>query len=111
LVTFVNEVQKIHNQMPQPPSRRLFATLLPTNVGLGLMGAGVAANWKGLGWAPVDSLRQPKRDLSSEVLAELKIEIAELEERFVDLHSAVFDGSAGEPLRIIHMAFHKRVPF
>jgi son of sevenless-like protein len=43
LVTFVNEVQKIHNQMPQPPSRRLFATLLPTNVGLGLMGAGAAA--------------------------------------------------------------------
>ena len=99
LVTFVNEVQKIHNQMPQPPSRRLFATLLPTNVGLGLMGAGAAAGWKGLGWAPVDSLRQPKRELSSEVLAELKIEIAELEERLVDLHSAVFDGSAGEPLR------------
>ena len=111
LVTFVNEVQKIYNQMPQPPSRRLFATLLPTNVGLGLMGAGAAGSWKGLGWAPVDSLRQPKRDLSSEVLAELKIEIAELEERLVDLHSAVFDGSAGEPLRIIHMAFLKRVPF
>ena len=107
LVTFVNEVQKIHNQMSQPPSRRLFATLLPTNVGLGLVGAGAAASWKGLGWAPVDSLRQPKRDLSSEVLAELKIEIAELEERLVDLHSAVFDGSAGEPLRIIHMSFHK----
>lgn len=111
LVTFVNEVQKIHNQMPQPPSRRLFATLLPTNVGLGLMGAGAAASWKGLGWAPVDSLRQPKRDLSSEVLAELKVEIAELEERLVDLHSAVFDGSGGERLRIIHMTFHKRVPF
>lgn len=105
LVTFVNEVQKIHNQMPQPPSRRLFATLLPTNVGLGLMGAGAAAGWKGLGWAPVDSLRQPKRDLSSEVLAELKIEIAELDERLVDLHSAVFDGSAGEFLRIIHTTF------
>ena len=105
LVTFVNEVQKIHNQMPQPPSRRLFATLLPTNVGLGLMGAGAAAGWKGLGWAPVDSLRQPKLDLSSEVLAELKVEIAELEERLVDLHSAVFDGSAGEPLRIFHMTF------
>ena len=105
LVTFVNEVQKVHNQMPQPPSRRLFATLLPTNVGLGLVGAGAAAGWKGLGWAPVDSLRQPKRDLSSEVLAELKIEIAELEERLVDLHSAVFDGSAGEPLQIIHMTF------
>ena len=98
LVTFVTEVQKIHNQMPQPPSRRLFATLLPTNVGLGLMGSGAAAGWKGLGWAPVDSQRQPKRDLSSEVLAELKIEVAELEERLVDLHSAVFDGSAGEPL-------------
>lgn len=98
LVTFVNEVQKIHNQMPQPPSRRLFATLLPTNVGLGLMGAGAAAGWKGLGWAPVDSQRQPKQELSSEVLSELKIEIAELEERLVDLHSAVFDGSAGESL-------------
>lgn len=98
LVTFVTEVQKIHNQMPQPPSRRLFATLLPTNVGLGLMGAGAAGSWKGFGWAPVDSLRQPKRDLSTDVLAQLKIEIAELEEKLVDLHSAVFDGGEGEPL-------------
>jgi son of sevenless-like protein len=97
LVTFVTEVQKIHNQMPQPPSRRLFATLLPTNVGLGLMGAGAAGGWKGLGWAPIDSQRQPKRDLSADVLAELKVEIAELEEKLVDLHSAVFDGSEGEP--------------
>jgi len=108
LVTFVTEVQKIHDQMPQPPSRRLFATLLPTNVGLGLTGAGVAAGWKGLGWAPVDSQRQPKRDLSSDVLAELKVEIAELEEKLVDLHSAVFDGSAGKLLRIVHLTFHKK---
>ena len=98
LVTFVTEVQKIYNQMPQPPSRRLFAALLPTNVGLGLMGAGAAGGWKGFGWAPVDSLRQPKRDLSADVLGELKIEIAELEEKLVDLHSAVFDGGAGESL-------------
>jgi son of sevenless-like protein len=98
LVTFVTEVQKIHNQMPQPPSRRLFATLLPTNVGLGLIGAGAAGRWKGFGWAPIDSQRQPKRDLTADVLAELKSEIAELEEKLVDLHSAVFDGGTGAPL-------------
>lgn len=97
LVTFVTEVQGIHNQMPHVPSKRLFATLSPTNVGLGLLGAGAAGGWKGFGWVPNDSHEQPKRDLCSEVLAELKIELAELEEKLVDLHSAVF-GGAGEPL-------------
>ena len=97
LVTFVTEVQRIHNQMPHVPSKRLFAALSPTNVGLGLMGAGAAGGWKGFGWVPIDSQQQPKRDLCSEVLAELKIELAELEEKLVDLHSAVF-GGAGEPL-------------
>jgi son of sevenless-like protein len=97
LVTFVNEVQKIHNQMPHAPSKRLFATLSPTNVGLGLMGAGAAGGWKGFGWVPIDSQLQPKRDLSADVLAELKVEIAEMEEKLVDLHSAVFGGT-GEPL-------------
>ena len=109
LVTFVTEVQKIHNQMPQPPSRRLFATLLPTNVGLGLIGAGTAGRWKGFGWAPIDSQRQPKRDLTADVLAELKTEIAELEEKLVDLHSAVFDGDTGAPLMTYSHDFHKNV--
>jgi son of sevenless-like protein len=97
LVTFVTEVQRIHGQMPHAPSKRLFATLSPTNIGLGLMGAGAAGGWKGFGWVPIDLQHQPKRDLSSDVLAELKVEIAELEEKLVDLHSAVF-GSTGEPL-------------
>jgi son of sevenless-like protein len=97
LVTFVTEVQGIHNQMPHAPSKRLFAILSPMNVGLGLMGAGAAGGWKGFGWVPIDSQQQPKRDLCSEVLAELKVELAELEEKLVDLHSAVF-GGAGEPL-------------
>lgn len=97
LVTFVTEVQRIHNQMSHAPSKRLFAILSPTNIGLGLMGAGAAGGWKGFGWVPIDSQQQPKRDLCSEVLAELKIELAELEEKLVDLHSAVF-GGAGEPL-------------
>jgi len=108
LVTFVNEVQKIHNQMPHAPSKRLFATLSPTNVGLGLMGAGAAGGWKGFGWVPIDSHLQPKRDLSADVLAELKVEIAEMEEKLVDLHSAVF-GDTGEPLRVTCIAFHENM--
>jgi son of sevenless len=98
LVTFVTEVQRINNLIPHEPSKRLYAALLPTNVGLGLMGAGAAGVWKGFGWVLIDGQHQPQRDLSAEFLAELKIAIAELEEKLVDLHSAVFDGSSGEPL-------------
>lgn len=98
LVTFVTEVQRINNQIPHKPPKRLFAALLPTNVGLGLMGAGSAGVWKGFGWVALDTQHQPQRDLSAEVLAELKITIAEFEEKLMDLHSAVFDGSAGEHL-------------
>jgi son of sevenless-like protein len=98
LVTFVTEVQRIHDQVPHAPSKRLFGTLSPTNVGLGLMGAGAAGSWKGFGWVPINSHHQPQRDLSTDILAELKIEIAELEEKLVDLHSAVFDGGPGERL-------------
>lgn len=111
LVTFVTEVQKINNQISRVPSKRLFATLLPTNVGLGLMGAGAAGGWKGFGWIPIDSHHQPQRDLSADVLAEVKIEIAELEEKLVDLHSAVFDGSAGKPLSLTRIILHVNVYF
>ena len=96
LVTFVTEVQKINGQLPHEPSRRLFATLLPTNIGLGLMGAGAAGGWKGFGWVGTDAQRQPRRDLSTDVLAELKAVIAQLEEKLVDLHSLVFEGGEGE---------------
>ncbi|KAH8998550.1 ras GEF [Lactarius akahatsu] len=96
LVTFVMEVQKINDQVPHEPSKRLFAALLPTNVGLGLMGAGAAGGWKGFGWVRIDAQRQPRRDLSADVLAELKIAITQLEEKLVDLHSTVFEG--GEAL-------------
>ncbi|KAI9443246.1 ras GEF [Lactarius indigo] len=92
LVTFVTEVQKINDQVPHEPSKRLFAALLPTNVGLGLMGAGAAGGWKGFGWVGTDAQRQPRRDLSADVLAELKAATAQLEEKLVDLHSTVFEG-------------------
>ncbi|KAI0304394.1 ras GEF [Multifurca ochricompacta] len=98
LITFVTEVQKINSQMPQEPSKRLLAALLPTNIGLGLMGAGAAGSWKGLGWVAVDAQHQPQRDLSADVLAELKFAISQLDERLVDLHSAVFDGSAASQI-------------
>lgn len=100
LVTFVTEVQKINGQLPHEPSRRLFAALLPINVGLGLMGAGAAGSWNGFGWVGTDAQRQPRRDLSTDVLAELKAVIAQLEEKLVDLHSTVFEG--GERESLIH---------
>jgi son of sevenless len=59
---------------------------------------------------PIDSQHQPQRDLSSDVLAELKVEIAELEEKLVDLHSAVF-GSTGGPLRLMRMTFYENTYF
>jgi son of sevenless len=98
LVTFATEVQRVNNQMPHEPSKRLYAALLSTNIGLGLMGAGAAGIWKGFGWVLFGGPHQPQRDLSAEVLAELKSIIGKSEEKLVDLHSAVFDGSPGEPL-------------
>ena len=104
LITFVMEVQKINDQVPHDPSRRLFAALLPTNVGLGLMGAGAAGGWKGFGWVGTDAHRQPRRDLSTDVLGELKAAIAQLEEKLVDLHSVVFEGGEGEFLTHLYAA-------
>jgi len=99
LTTFVTEVQKVNDQVPRHKlSRRLFATLLPTDVGLGLIGAGAAGGWKGFGWVGTQAERQPMRDLSTEVLAELKVAIAELEEKLVDLHSTVFEGDERESM-------------
>ncbi|KAH9980235.1 ras guanine nucleotide exchange factor domain-containing protein [Lactifluus volemus] len=86
LVTFATEVQRVNNQMPHEPSKRLYAALLSTNIGLGLMGAG-------FGWVLIGGPHQPQRELSAEVLAELKSIIGKSEEKLVDLHSAVFDGS------------------
>lgn len=109
LVTFVTEVQKINGQVPHEPSRRLSAILLPTNVGLGLMGAGAAGGWKGFGWVGTDAQRQPRLDLSTDVLAELKAAIAQLEEKLVDLHSVVFEGGEGESLIYTYAALSHTV--
>ncbi|TFY81918.1 hypothetical protein EWM64_g2092 [Hericium alpestre] len=79
LLTFVLEVQRSNSQAAmQPiqnrlPSKRLRAALLPTGVGLGLIGSGAAGGWNGFGWVTRGDLeRTPQRSLTGDILADMK---------------------------------------
>ncbi|KAI0061642.1 ras GEF [Artomyces pyxidatus] len=108
LVTFVLEVQRSSNQSGIPSQRkptvkRLFAVLSPSNIGLGLIGAGSAGGWKGFGWVASPGTEElPQRVLGADVLAELRAKAVRFDERLTALQSSVAgDVGAVDLVRII----------
>lgn len=84
IVAFVLEVHRFLNQNTQAADRasikRLHAVFSPQNMGLGLLGGGAAAGWKGFGWMALDEMEDaPHRLLSVEVVSELKSHVSNIE--------------------------------
>lgn len=102
VLAFVLEVQRSQH-FNAKPLKRLRGVFSPNNIGLGLVGAGAAGNWKGFGWVPLDDEEfLPNRLLSPDAVTELGSLISRLEERTTSLSYAlrVLDESSG-------MAFHE----
>ena len=103
VLSFVLEVQRSQHFESARPLKRLRGVFSPANIGLGLVGAGAAGNWKGFGWVPLDDeQRLPERLLSPDVINQSGSLISRLEEKTTSLSYAlrVLDESSG-------MIFHE----
>ena len=93
VVAFVGEVQFFQEQHALSNSlsrstggKRLYGVFSTTNIGLGLPGAGVAADWTGFGYvASEEGNEVPQRILSDEVVIEFKGSLKALEARLGSL--------------------------
>jgi son of sevenless-like protein len=86
IVAFVLAVERYRNQELMESERagpkRLRGIFGTANVGLGLVGAGAAAGWKGLGWVALDDYEQsPQEILGAEVLGELASLLAQVDDQ------------------------------
>ena len=110
VVAFVTEVQRFLEQNAQSSDlnmiKRLHAVFEPEHVGLGLVGGGAAAGWKGFGWLALEGEDEaPNRQLSVEVMTELKGLVTGIDVKRTLLVDTKFD-QFGEPGRSLDtMAF------
>jgi son of sevenless len=92
IVALVQEVQRcvqlqVHGVTGLKRLRGYFST---SNIGLGLVGAGVAGSWKGLGWVAVEENEEsPGRILGNEVVTELDTVVDHVQDEFVSFHAAL----------------------
>ncbi|KAF5318244.1 hypothetical protein D9611_014672 [Ephemerocybe angulata] len=100
ILSFVLEVQRTqHNAEPSSPERRkrLQGVFSTANIGLGLVGAGAAGSWKGLGWVSLENeAAAPKKALEAGVVAEIGGYLSQLQDTIAGLSHAlrvVNDGS------------------
>ena len=108
VVAFVEEVQRFLDQSAQSSDvdviKRLYGVFEAEHVGLGLVGAGAGAGWKGFGWLALEGEDEaPNRQLSVEVVAELKGLVAGIDSKRTVLVDTKFDafGEPGEFLCVI----------
>jgi son of sevenless-like protein len=89
---FVLEVQRsqsrqLHSGMGLKRLRGVFST---SHIGLGLVGAGAAGSWKGLGWVSLEETDEaPGRILGTEVVTELRAYIVQVQENFISFGSSI----------------------
>jgi son of sevenless-like protein len=100
VVAFVTEVQRFLEQNAQSSDvnviKRLHGVFEPEHVGLGLVGGGAAAGWKGFGWLALEGEDEaPNRQLSVEVITELKGLITGIDAKRVVLVDTKFDVFGG----------------
>ncbi|KAJ7601115.1 ras guanine nucleotide exchange factor domain-containing protein [Mycena floridula] len=94
VLSFVLDVQRAqHNAVPDSPEyrplKRLYGVFMTTNIGLGLVGAGAGAGWKGFGWVSLDDEEDvPRRLLGPEVVTEAGSYVAQLDSIFASLGAA-----------------------
>lgn len=92
VAAFILEVQRSHNQQIHSSAglKRLRGVFSTSHIGLGLVGAGAAGSWKGLGWVSLEETDDaPGRILGTEVVAELRTYILQVQERFSSFGSSI----------------------
>lgn len=95
VLSFVLEVQRIqHSALPDSPEakpfKRLCGVFATANIGLGLVGAGAAGNWKGFGWVSLDDDEDmPSKMLGTVVMNELESRATDLDFNFSALRNSV----------------------
>ena len=79
---FVTESQRHErNQQPKEFPKRLHGVFETSNVGLGLLGGGIAGSWKGFGYlATASDLDMPSKVLGTEVISEIDLSLSILHE-------------------------------
>ena len=85
VLSFALHAQRTQHSTSQEekPRKRLYGVFGTSNIGLGLVGGGVAGRWKGFGWVPVSEPQSSsRRVLGPEVISELKLYLADLDEQF-----------------------------
>jgi son of sevenless-like protein len=92
IVSFVQEVQRCVQLQDHGVTglKRLRGYFSTANIGLGLVGAGVAGSWKGLGWVAVEENEDaPGRILGNEVVTELDTFADQIQDQFATFHAAL----------------------
>lgn len=86
VLAFVLEVQRTqHAAVPDAkPAKRLKAVFSTANIGLGLVGAGAAASWRGFGWLSTEESEQQRPTLSPDVVNEASKLLNQLDVLFAD---------------------------
>ena len=113
VAAFVTEVQRFLEQNAQSSDmnviKRLHGVFEPEHVGLGLVGGGAAAGWKGFGWLALEGEDEaPNRQLSVEVITELKGLVAGVDAKRAALMDTKFD-PFGEPGRFFSIMALDRI--
>jgi len=107
IVSFVQEVQRcVQHQVDGETTsalKRLCGYFSTSNIGLGLVGAGVGGSWKGLGWVALDGEEEPPgRILGSEVVGELDTLVGRVQGEFDALHAALRLPPTCKPIILIY---------
>lgn len=115
VVAFVTEVQRFLEQNAQSSDvnviKRLHGVFEPEHVGLGLVGGGAAAGWKGFGWLALEGEDEaPNRQLSVEVVTELKGLVAGIDSKRAMLVDTKFV-RFGEPGRLVRCYYLRLATF
>lgn len=105
---FVVEVERSHKQQIHSAAylKRLRGVFSTANIGLGLVGAGAAGNWKGHGWVSLEETEEaPGRVLGTEVVTETRSYIHQVQETFNTFASSARDliGQSGKNYPIIYL--------
>ncbi|KAF4617443.1 hypothetical protein D9613_005997 [Agrocybe pediades] len=107
--SFLLEVQRNERNQPSPYSpKRLHGVFSTANIGLGLVGGGMAGSWKGFGYVSTeDEARTPHKVLDQEVVSEISISTDKLKERLSALNQALRLQASDSGETILLVDFHR----
>ncbi|KAJ7712427.1 ras guanine nucleotide exchange factor domain-containing protein [Mycena metata] len=101
VLSFVLEVQRVQHAASADVRslKRLHGVFMTANIGLGLVGAGAAASWKGFGWVSLGDEDAPREILGTEVVNQLSSYAHELDHSFATLQQVARDDNSVESVR------------